>query len=150
LPELEEGTVEIGPVRPPIDISKTVVGSRKSEPEKGDIITYTITATNRDSVAVNGYTISDTLSPHVTYVPGSAVPAPTSMGPKGPIWDGQNIGPGATKTYVFEAEVGTVPEGEKIKNTAWLKQPGRVRVQTSVTGPTGTSFVYLPMILKNE
>jgi uncharacterized repeat protein (TIGR01451 family) len=151
LPSLGHKTALIGPVRAPIQIGKRVTSESKGGVKAGDRITYTITLTNPDTVAVSGFTLTDTLSPYVTYTVGSAVPAPTRVAGKDLVWSDQNIGPGAKLTYEFAVTVGTIPQGKVLENVAWLVQPGRDPVKTTVTGPQRLGgAVYLPLILRNH
>lgn len=102
----------------------------KSTASVGDTLTYTIEITNVGDAAINPVFISETLSPHVTYVAGSTVWS-DSLGRSASVtdaWltDGLNLGvlnPGEWVKVTFRAQVKSgVPAGTLIESVAQIKK----------------------------
>jgi uncharacterized repeat protein (TIGR01451 family) len=91
-------------------------------PNEGQILTYTITASNdaASSAAATAVVVQDVLPVGVTYLPDSAVPPAIVAGGQ-LTWDGIEIAPGASVTLTFQAVVSAGTAGDSLPNTVTIQ-----------------------------
>ncbi len=110
----------------------------------GERITYTISVSNTSSLTVTGGLISDPVSAHTTFVPGSLQLNPPGAGVVGTtpptLASGLVITPGQSVSVTFAATVNTpLPNQTQIVNTASVTSSEVSQAQTSTVTDTVTS-----------
>jgi uncharacterized repeat protein (TIGR01451 family) len=89
-------------------ISTTSGGVRNGTPVLGGdrLVTYTLAVRNTSAQPVANVVVSDALPTNLTYVAGSAVPAPAGTNPL--VWNIASIGPNGTITITFRTQVSSI------------------------------------------
>lgn len=89
-------------------ISTTSGGVRNGVPVLGGdrLVTYTLAVRNTSAQPVANVVVSDALPSNLTYVAGSAVPAPAATNPL--VWNIASIGPNSAVTITFRTQVSSI------------------------------------------
>lgn len=82
-----------------------------------DVLTYSLIIVNAGPVAITA-TVTDTLPPGFTYLPGSANPAPNVAPPPDLIWQDQFIPGSTTLTYTYRVTAGSEVIGSYVNNVS--------------------------------
>ncbi|NOR28619.1 MAG: DUF11 domain-containing protein, partial [Lutibacter sp.] len=117
-----------------IVLTKTV---DNSTPNEGDIVTYTITVTNKGSALATNLVVTDVLPVGLSY--GLMIPSSGSITGVG-VWSVGSLAVGATETITIEALVGVGTSGQVLTNTISNTQD-QTDTNTSPDDPTATITV---------
>lgn len=103
-------TDTVGVINPGLVVDKSVNIARIAPHQ---IVTYTITITNVGDVPLNPVRVTDTLDTGLTFIPGTANPAPSTVNGQQLVWydvmGGAGLAPGARTHITLRASVTTVP-----------------------------------------
>ncbi len=102
----------------------------------GDVVTYSIVLDNGEGLSETTALVTDPLHPLLSYVPGSAQPAPDGMGTlitgtSGITWT-VIIDPASVVTLTFQAQVnGSATDGTVLTNTATISSDGQAMARSA-------------------
>ena len=110
----------------------------RSDVRRGELVPYTITATNTQTFALSNIAIVDTMPVGFTYVPGSAtidgVPVEPAVSGSSLSWSGLGFGAGASKTLELVLRVGAgVGDGVHVNRAQAMNTLANAAVSNEAT-----------------
>jgi uncharacterized repeat protein (TIGR01451 family) len=127
------GACNTSPNNGGISIVKSMAPAPTPPVLAGSVVPFSITVKNQTATA-QSVTVTDSLPAGMTYFPGSATPAPASVGP--PLtWTTAPLAAGTAATINFSATINSnVPDGSTLINQASVPLPSSTLIETSSVG----------------